>query len=99
MSMTEGEETTVPTLQSISSRDSSVSNSAWRICNQKMPKDEVVFLCQVLVLFTVLCCSLYNLTTKDEKSPLWISLLNASIFVMCPNPSLGRSAKHQGPKP
>lgn len=69
------------------------ASSVWRLFSQNVPKGEVVFLCQVIVLFTVVCCSLYNLTTKDANSPLWISLLNASIFVMLPNPRMGECKK------
>jgi hypothetical protein len=51
-------------------------------------RNVVVFLCQVLVLFTVVVFSLYNLSAGGDQNTLWASLLNASLFAMLPAPSI-----------
>ena len=40
-------------------------------CGKKTPRSEVVFLCQVLILYTVIVVNIYNLTVKSENSTLW----------------------------
>ena len=35
--------------------------SSWVTCGKKTPRTEVVFLCQVLFLYTVIVVSIYNL--------------------------------------
>ena len=55
------------------------------------PKEEIVFLCQVLVLFTVILISIYNLTTGHENSNLWTALLSSYLGYLLPNPTLRRN--------
>ena len=66
----------------------------WKILGESVPKSEVVFFCQVIIVFTVLCFSLYNLTFKDTSSQLWTSLLSSSLFIMLPNPSISAKNKN-----
>ena len=71
--------------------DSSSSSTSWHLFGTVCPKEEIVFLCQVLVLFTVILISIYNLTTGHENSNLWTALLSSSLGYLLPNPTLRRN--------
>ena len=73
-----------------SSSDSSGS-TPWHLFGTVCPKEEIVFLCQVLVLFTVILISIYNLTTGHENSNLWTALLSSYFGYLLPNPGLRRN--------
>ena len=67
------------------------SSTPWHLFGTVCPKEEIVFLCQVLVLFTVILISIYNLTTGHENSNLWTALLSSSLGYLLPNPTLRRN--------
>ena len=73
------------------SSSSSSSSTPWHLFGTVCPKEEIVFLCQVLVLFTVILVSIYNLTTCHENSNLWTALLSSSLGYLLPNPTLRRN--------
>ena len=52
------------------------------------PKEEIVFLCQVVVLYTVILISIYKLTTGHANSNLWTALLSSSLGYLLPNPTM-----------
>ena len=56
------------------------------------PKEEIVFLFQVIVLYTVILINIYNLTTGHENSNLWTALLSCSLDYLLPNLTLRRKA-------
>ena len=59
------------------------------------PKSEIVYFCQVLIIFIVVCTSIVNLTLyKDDEASgkLWTALLSSSIGYLLPNPSMKRSS-------
>jgi hypothetical protein len=68
--------------------DSQGSTISMRRKTQANSKNVVVFLCQIMVLFTVVVFSLYNLSIGGDQNTLWASLLNASLFAMLPAPSI-----------
>ena len=61
---------------------------SWVACGQKTPRSEVVFLCQVLILYTVIVISIYNLTVNSENSTLWTALLSSCLGYLLPNPTI-----------
>ena len=62
----------------------------WHIFGRECPKEEIVFLCQVIILYTVIVVSIYNLTVAHDDSTLWTALLSSSLGYIPPNPSLKR---------
>ena len=38
------------------------STPSWHLFGTECPKEEIVFLCQVVILYTVIVISIYNLT-------------------------------------
>ena len=65
---------------------------SWVACGKKAPRSEVVFLCQVLILYTVIMVSIYNLTVNSENSTLWTALLSSCLGYLLPNPTI--KSKH-----
>lgn len=70
-------------------RDS--NSSLWNILGHRLPRTEIVFFSQLLIILIVISVSLYNLTVYENNHNLWISLLSSSIGYSLPNPSLKTS--------
>ena len=66
------------------------ATDCWHIFGRECPKEEIVFLCQVIILYTVIVVSIYNLTVAHDDSTLWTALLSSSLGYLLPNPSLKR---------
>ena len=66
------------------------TTDGWHIFGRECPKEEIVFLCQVIILYTVIVVSIYNLTVAHDDSTLWTALLSRSLGYLLPNPSLKR---------
>ena len=62
----------------------------WHIFGSECPKGEIVFLCQVVVLYAVKVVSMYNPTVGHGDSTLWTALLSSSLGYLLPNPSMKR---------
>ena len=74
----------------ITATDDEVDANGWHIFGRECPKEEIVFLCQVIILYTVIVVSIYNLTVAHDDSTLWTALLSSSLGYLLPNPSLKR---------
>ena len=66
-------------------------STPWHLFGTVCPNEEIVFLCQVVVLYTVILISIYNLTTGHENPNLWTALLSSSLGYLLPNPTLRRN--------
>ena len=71
--------------------DASNDSTPWHLFCIKRPKEEIVFLCQIVVLYTVIVISIYNLTVGHDDSNLWTALLSSSLGYLLPNPTLRRN--------
>ena len=74
----------------ITAVENPISTDGWHIFGRECPKEEIVFLCQVIILYTVIVVSIYNLTVEHGDSTLWTALLSSSLGYLLPNPSLKR---------
>jgi hypothetical protein len=67
----------------------SVSRSAsWCLFGQRVPRSEIVFFCQVFVIYTVIVFAAYNLTVGNGDSNLWTALLSSCLGYLLPNPTI-----------
>ena len=66
-------------------------STPWHLFGTACPKEEIVFLCQVVVLYTVILISIYNLTKGHGDSNMWTALLSSSLGYLLPNPTLRRN--------
>jgi hypothetical protein len=55
--------------------------------NLSMP-DTALFLCQILVIFIVVCVSLINLSLQWGNQQLWTVVLTSCLGYIMPNPRL-----------
>ena len=67
-------------------------NQQWRICGSGVPKSEIVFLCQVIILYTVILTSIYNLTQNNTDTNLWTALLSSSLGYLLPHPTIKKKS-------
>ena len=57
----------------------------WTIFGKEVPKSEIVFFCQVIVIYTVVVTSIYNLTRGvGDNDKLWTALLSSSLGYLLP---------------
>ena len=56
-------------------------------------KNELVYCCELIVVFVVIVVALFNLTFRDDDrdSCLWCSLISGALGYLVPNPSLNRN--------
>lgn len=61
----------------------------WRVLGRRIPKEEIVFGCQMCVVLIVVVTSIYNLSVGDRnQSELWTALLSSCLGYILPNPRL-----------
>jgi len=68
-------------------------NSEWHLFGAILPKTEVIFICQVVVLYIVILTCIVNLSLKNGDSNLWTALLSSSLGIMLPQPTLTSKKK------
>jgi len=62
--------------------------SKWVFFGKKVPRTEIVFVAQVLIVYVVVIVSLINLTREHGTATLWTTLLASCLGYLLPNPRL-----------
>lgn len=76
-----------------SENSNSSRQTVWRMFGQELPREEIVFFCQMIIIIIVVSASVYNLSFSKEDTTLWTALLSSSLGYALPNPSLNRVTK------
>jgi hypothetical protein len=71
----------------------SVGSRRWTIFGGKFPKQEVIYLSQVILIYIVVIACIINLSLWDANQSLWVSLLSGCIGYILPSPKLRK--KHE----
>ena len=79
-----------PTPASLSSH-----GGRWNVFGSEVPKEEIVFFTQVILIYVIAITSIVNLTMEAKHETLWTSLLSASLGYMLPAPQLNNHKKKQ----
>ena len=80
--------------------DTRADKQNWNVFGYSIPKQEVVFFCQIIALYIVIFICLINISIGNGESHLWFSLLAGSIGYLLPNPTLKKETIIlQGPLP
>ena len=79
-----------PTPTSLSSH-----GGRWNVFGSNVPKEEIVFFTQVILIYVIAITSIVNLTMEAKHETLWTSLLSASLGYMLPAPQLNNLKKKQ----
>ena len=61
---------------------------AWRICKTNVPKQEVIYICQLITCFTVVLAALINLSLTNGDKTFWATVLAGVLGYLVPNPSI-----------
>ena len=67
----------------------------WNVFGSDVPKEEIVFFTQVILIYVIAITSIVNLKMDAKNDTLWISLLSASLGYMLPAPNLNNHKKEQ----
>lgn len=76
----------------------SLSSHQWRCCGESFPREEIVYFCQIFMLYSVIIIGLVNLMmwwqTEDSAwREFWISTVSGGVGYLLPQPRI--SEHHQ----
>ena len=74
------------------------SSQEWRVFGSKVPKAEIVYFCQISIVYVIIVTSIINLSLNNGNSELWISLLCSAIGYALPAPTLQNGRTLSVPK-
>lgn len=63
------------------------TSESWVLLGTKLPKAEIVFFSQIIILYIVIITCIVNLSIGNE-SEMWLILLSTSLGAILPNPDL-----------
>jgi hypothetical protein len=69
-------------------RESSTHSERWDVMGGKLQKSEIVYFCQMIVVYVIIVTSIVNLSLQNGKNELWITLLSIAIGYALPKPTL-----------
>lgn len=75
------------------SEENTSRESHWLMFGKPLPKQEIVFFSQIVIIYIVVVCSIANLSLDNGDKSLWSTLLGSCLGYVLPNPSLKRPAK------
>ena len=83
----------MPTSSTVGRRTYTQSN-VWVTCCGRIHKDQVVFLCQVVIAYVVILTSLINITISSENTCLWATLASGTIGIgyLLPSPTFSHDS-------
>lgn len=67
----------------------------WYFLGSSIPKNQIIFFVQVIVLYVVILTSIVNLSLAHGDSNLWTALLSSSLGYLLPNPTLKREKRNE----
>ena len=66
----------------------------WKFCEFKFPKEQIIYFCQVLMVYIVVITSIVNLYISDKNTCLLSSLVSRSVGYLLPSPSISNKKKN-----
>ena len=72
----------------IERQESGESSQQWKFCGKSIPRGEIVFFSQVIIIYVVICLCLANLSLERGDSNLWSSLLSGCLGYLLPSPTI-----------
>jgi hypothetical protein len=60
----------------------------WHLLGTRVPQAEIVYFCQMIIVYIIIIVSIINLSLQNGTSELWISLLSSCIGYALPSPKL-----------
>jgi FtsH-binding integral membrane protein len=63
----------------------------WGLCCSSVYKSEVVFMIQIMFLFTILIFSIVQITLKSDNLEIYFSLISSIIGILVPSPKMNKN--------
>lgn len=85
--------TTTASIEEEEEGEEFAGTKAWKFCGADIPKSEIVYFSQVIIIYAIIVTSLYQLAVQDNDNPLkhlWTSLLSSSLGYLLPSPTIKR---------
>lgn len=60
----------------------------WCCSGSRVPRAEIVYFCQIVVILSIVFASIYNLTKQQGDQQLWTALLGSCMGYLLPNPTI-----------
>ncbi len=73
---------------------SHTSSVLWNVMGRRLPRSEIVFFSQTLIVLIVILASVYNITKNHENVTLWTALLSSCLGYILPNPSMQQQPRN-----
>ena len=64
------------------------NSTNWKCCDKRVPKGEIVYICQIIAVYIVIIASIANLAFGHGDSNLWSALLSSCLGYLLPSPTL-----------
>ena len=70
--------------------ENNVERGSWIFCNKHLPRSEVVFISQCILVFILVLVSITCLAISKtcEETTVWVAILSSSVGYMVPPPKL-----------
>jgi p-aminobenzoyl-glutamate transporter AbgT len=78
-------------IEDTTSNSSSLGSKIWKMCGDKIPKTQALFLSQIIILYIIILSALFNLSFKNGRSEMWLSLLCTCIGALLPQPKFHKT--------
>ena len=72
-----------------------VSNSRWLIGSQKVPKEEIVFFCQIAIITLVILVGLINLCLCNGTESYWVAMVATGLGSLLPAPKIRKKREER----
>ena len=75
-------------METVESSSNTSEKASWQILGKSVPKQEVVYFCQVALIYIVVITCIVNLTLQRDEGKVWTALLSSCLGYLLPNPSI-----------
>ena len=65
-----------------------VEERGWCCSGTRVPRGEIVYLCQIILILSIVFASIYNLSKEHGDKQLWTALLSSCMGYLLPNPTI-----------
>ena len=67
---------------------SETDEEGWCCSGSRVPRAEIVYPCQIILILSIVFASIYNLTKEQGDQQLWTALLSSCMGYLLPNPTI-----------
>ena len=60
----------------------------WKVFGHLVPRSEVVYICQMIIIFIVIISCIINLALNNGNSEMWVSFFGYAFGAMLPQPRI-----------